>query len=250
VGHTAEVVHAKLARAELEAPDARLPADVKWLEQSRPVLEAPPAGVPEGSALWGEYVAYREGRLSELRRGAKAQGPLPWKGYERLRGLFARGLAFERAMVSLLRADALLPRAQRLWLKDFVDPRTETCVGVAKKGQPGVRFVDVLVIERQPPAGQPPRVESFSFKSRDLRLLDEEPLVTHMRADASQALRYYGETLDIRRPVLKYLGPEVQVQRVRLIYEGGSLAPKDPNMFQKARNRVEKEVKGVEVLVQ
>jgi len=212
VGHTAEVVHAKLVRAELEAPDARLPADVKWLEQNRPMLEAPPAGVPEGSALWGEYVVYREGRLSELRRGTKAHGPLPWKGYERLRGLFARGLAFERAMVPLLRADATLPQAQRLWLRDFVDPRIETSVGVAKEGQPGVRFADVLVIEQQPPLGRPPRVESFSFKSRNLRLLSEDAVAAQMKADATDALRYYGETLTIRRDSLKYLGPEVQIQ--------------------------------------
>ncbi|MBN1208978.1 MAG: hypothetical protein JXB05_29240 [Myxococcaceae bacterium] len=135
------------------------------------MLEALPPGVPESSALWREYVAYREGRLSELKAGERAKGPLRWEGYEWLRGRFARGLAFERSMVALLRADAALPRAQRLWLRDFVDPRIETCVGVAKEGQPGVRFADVLVIERQPPAGQPPRVESFSFKSRDLHIL-------------------------------------------------------------------------------
>jgi hypothetical protein len=194
-------------------------------------------------------VVYREGRLSELKAGKKAQGPLSWESYEWLRGRFARGLAFERAMVALLRADAALPRAQRLWLRDFVEPLVETSVGVAKEGQSGVRFVDVLAIEKQPPAGEPPRGESFSFKSRDLRLLGDA-LAEQMRADASEAIRYYGETLDIRRPVLKYLGPEVQVQRVRLIYEGGSLAPKDPNVFQKARNQVERQVKGVEVSVQ
>jgi hypothetical protein len=250
VGHTAEVVHAKLVRAELEAPSARLPTDVTWLEQNRPVLEAPSAGVPEGSVLWREYVAYREGRLSELKTGKKAEGPLPWEGYERLRGRFARGLAFERDMVALLRADAALPRAQRLWLRDFVDPRIETSVGVAEKGQPGVRFADVLVIERQPPAGQPPRVESFSFKSRDLSLLDEKALRAQMKADASEALGYYGETLNILRPSLKYLGPNVQARRVRLIYEGGKLRPKAESRLKEAVEKVERDVEGVEVLVQ
>ncbi|WP_224362179.1 hypothetical protein [Hyalangium versicolor] len=250
VGHTAEVVHARLARAELlEAPGARLPANVAWLEQNRPGLEAPPPGVPEGSALWHEYVAYREGRLSELKAGEKAKGPLRWEEYEQLRGLFARGLAFERIMVALLRADAALPQAQRLWLRDFVDPRIETCVGVAKEGQPGVRFADVLVIERQPPAGQPPRVETFSFKSRDLSLLKEGALTAQMTEDAREALGYYGETLNIRRPSLKYLGSEVQVRRVRLIYEGGELKPTDPALLKKAVPEVQREVKGVEVLV-
>jgi len=251
VGHTPEVVRARLARAELlEAPGERLPVDVAWLEQNRPVLEAPPPGVPEGSALWREYVAYRAGRLSELKAGEKANGPLQWEGYQRLRGWFARGMAFERIMVALLRADAALPRAQRFWLRDFVDPRIETCVGVAKEGQPGVRFADVLVIERQPPAGQPPRVESFSFKSRDLSLLEEKALTRQMTADASEALRYYGETLNIRRRVLKYLGPEVQIRRVRLIYEGGELKPTEIDVLKAAVEETRKAVPGVEVLVQ
>jgi hypothetical protein len=250
VGHTPEMVHAKLARAELlEAPSERLPVDVGWLEQNRPVLEAPPPGVPEGSALWREYVGYRDGRLSELKAGEKVNGPLRWDGYERLRGRFARGLAFERIMVALLRADAALPRAQRVWLRDFFDPRIETCVGVAKEGQPGVRFADVLVIERQPSAGQPPRVESFSFKSRDLSLLDENALTRQMTADASEALRYYGETLDVRRPVLKYLGSEVQVQRVRLIYEGGRLKPTKLRVEETAVEEARNAVPGVEILV-
>lgn len=123
-------------------------------------------------------------------------------------------------------------------------------MGVAKEGHPGVRFADVLVIEKQPSAGQPPRVESFSFKSRDLSLLKEGPLTTQMLADANEALAYYGETLNIRRRVLKYLSPEVQIQRVRLIYEGGELKPKQPEAFKSAVERVREEVKGVEVLVQ
>jgi hypothetical protein len=251
VGHTAEVVHAKLALAEVEAPGARLPTDVKWLEHDHPAVEAPPPGVPEGSALWGEYVAYREGRLSELKSGQKAAGPLRWEGYERLRGRFARGLAFERLMVALLRADAALPRAQRFWLRGFVEPLIEVYVGVAKEGQPGVRFVDVLVIEKQPPAGQPPRVESFSFKSRDFSsVLDASPLTARMRADASEALAYYGETLNIRRPSLKYLGSTVRISRVRLVYEGGVLKPRDPAVLKEAIGAVESKVNGVEVLVQ
>jgi hypothetical protein len=179
VGHTKEVLHAKLLGAEVEFAGARLPADVAGLEQQRPVLGAPPPGVPAGSVLWGEYLAYRENRLSELKTGQEAQGPLRWEGYAQLRGRFARGLAFERSMVALLRADAALPRAQRLWLRDFNEPRLETYVGVAKEGQPGVRFADVLVIEQQPAGGQQPRVETFSFKSRDLSLLDEKAVSAH-----------------------------------------------------------------------
>ncbi|WP_306818977.1 hypothetical protein [Archangium lipolyticum] len=47
--------------------------------------------------------------------------PLTWDGYEKMRGQFARGLAFERFMVSQLRADAALPRAMRRYLQDFTE---------------------------------------------------------------------------------------------------------------------------------
>lgn len=249
-GLTQEVLQSRLLRAELESTGPRLSTDVGSLKQLHPSREAPPPGVPKGSALWEEYVSYRERRLTQLEKGQKVEGPLRWEGYERMRGLFARGLAFERIMATLLRADAALPRAQRVWLQDFNEPRIETYVGVAKEGQPGVRYADMLVIEQRPPAGQPPRVESLSFKSRDLRLLDEEVLEAQMKADATAALKYYGETLNIRRPSLKYLGPKVQVRRVRLVYEGGAFMPESLDMLKNVVPIVQEQIRGVEVLVQ
>jgi len=212
-------------------------------------VASPPPGVPEGSPRWVEYVAYRERRLSELKQGQATAGPLRWESYEALRGWFARGLAFERSMVAQLRADAALPRAQRRWLKNFEQPLIELHVGVAKEGAAGIRFADVLVIEQRPPPGQPPRVESFSFKSRNISRLGENPLIAQVVADARDARSYYGETLDIRRPSLAYLGPGVRVQRVHLIYEGGQLKP-DRVIFEKALDAVREDVGGVEVLVQ
>ena len=49
-----------------------------------------------------------------------------------------------------------------------------------------------------------------------------------MIADAKEALRNYGETLDVRRESLRPLLPgaaTVRISRVRLIYEGGTLNP-------------------------
>jgi CBS-domain-containing membrane protein len=125
-------------------------------------------------------------------------------------------------------------------------------VGVWKP-KAGLRFADVLVIEQKPLPGQPPRVETFSFKSRDLSRLGDDALKAQMKADASEALGYYGETLDIRRPSLKQLvreGSEVPVQRVRLIYEGGKLKPEKVNVLKAAVEEAEHAVKGVEVLFQ
>jgi hypothetical protein len=252
VGLTAEVVEARLLRVEWESAGPRLSGNVAALEKQRPSLEAPPLEA-RGHPLWGEYVAYYEGRLAELRRGLEAKPPLAWAGYGRMRGLFARGLLFERGMLRVLRADAARPRAERLFLRDFELPLVEAYVGVNKPTS-GLRFADVLVIEqRTPPPGQPRRVETFSFKSRDFGLMELDDMKVQMTSDAREALRYYGETLDIRRPSLKHLFPEgqqVRVQRVRLIYEGGELMPKKPDWFEAAREVAQQAVRGVEVLSQ
>jgi hypothetical protein len=249
-GFSREALEAKWRQAELEAPGPRLPADVALLETQSPRLEAPPPGVHAASALWGEYVAYRQKRLGELRAGEKARGPLYWEAYELRRGQFTRGLVFESGMVARLKADAALPRAQRQWLGDFHQPRVEVHVGVTKAGAQCVRYVDVLVIEQLPLAGQPPRVETFSFKSRDFKLFDKALLKVQVTEDASAALRYYGGTLNIRRPALRLRDVEVRVQRVRLIYEGGRLLPEIPEILRPAVEKIETSVQGVEVSFQ
>ncbi|QRK13042.1 hypothetical protein JQX13_25260 [Archangium violaceum] len=248
-GLSREVVEAKLAHAELDSAGPRLSGNVAVLEKQRPSLDTP-LSEAQGHPLWNEYVSYWEDRLAELKQGKPVKPPLAWAGYEQMRGLFARGLAFERFMVSLLRADAALPRAQRRFLKDFDQPHLETNVGVMKSGVAEIRYADVLVIEEQPPSGQAPRVETFSFKSRDFRQLKSNALTAQMRVDAIEALRYYGGTLDIRRPSLNLRGSPVQVHRVRLIYEGGALQPRDPRVKETAMSRIKADVEGAEVLFQ
>jgi hypothetical protein len=169
-----------------------------------------------------------------------------------MRGWFARGLAFERLMVELLEADALRPRTERRFLGTFVKPQVLRCVGVWKP-ESGLRYVDVLVIEEGGPAGVPPRVETFSFKSRDLSGLKENALKAQMIEDAREALQKYGGTLDLRRDSLQRLfrgGSEVPVQRVRLFYEGDKLLPKNVENLKAAMREAESKVPGVEVLFQ
>ncbi|KFA91131.1 hypothetical protein Q664_24205 [Archangium violaceum Cb vi76] len=250
-GLTPEVVEAKWLRVELESSSPRLPGNVELLEKQRPVLEAPPPGA-QSNPRWSEYVTYYEKRLGEMRQGTAVKPPLAWAGYERMRGWFARGLAFERIMVEMLRIDAQRPRAERRFLGDFLQPRIETYVGV-RTLESGLRFADVLVIEESALAGTPPRVETFSFKSRDFSLLDEKAFTAQMIADAREALRYYGGTLDIRRPSLQLHlreGSKVPVPRLRLIYEGGSLKPKNAAESKRAVNKTENAVPGVEVSFQ
>jgi CBS-domain-containing membrane protein len=111
----------------------------------------------------------------------------------------------------------------------------------------------VLVIEEGELGGWPRRVESFSLKSRNLSGLKGSALDVQMIADAREALRKYGETLDVRRDSLQPLlreGREVPVQRVRLVYEGGTLLPKQMDELDAAVNAVKDEVPGVEVIFQ
>jgi hypothetical protein len=251
VGHTREVVEAKLAAVELEAMGPRLPADTRVLKQHRPALDTPP---PEarGNPRWREYVDYYERRMGEVEQGKASKGPLKWEGYERLRGWFARGLAFERDMVKLLREDAAKPRVERRFLGDFDRPRLETQVGV-RKPDSGLRYADVLVIEEGGLGGGPRRVETFSFKSRDLSGLGRDALTAQIIEDAREALSHYGERLDLRRNSLQRLfgvAGEVQVSKVRLIYEGGDLKPTNPNYLDAVVNETRKAVPGVEVLFQ
>ncbi|NNC08225.1 hypothetical protein HJC10_35970 [Corallococcus exiguus] len=243
-GLPAEVAEAKFKQLEAEFPGERLPMNVDELVRHRQSLrEAAPADVT-AQPLWADYVAYLETRAAEIKKGIAEKGPLKWAGYQLVRDRYARGLAFERRMIALLEADAALPRAQRRWLKDFDQPRIETHVGVAKAD---LRFADVLVIEEGPAAGPSPRVETFSFKSRDLSSLKERPLQSQLIEDAGEALRYYGETLSIRRPGLVR---NAQVQRVRVIYEGGRFKPQDLDALARSVRKAELEVAGVEVQFQ
>jgi len=125
-------------------------------------------------------------------------------------------------------------------------------VGVRKPGSE-LRFADVLVIEESGLSGGPPRIETFSFKSRDLSGLGENALKAQMKADAREALQKYGGTLDIRRNTLWPLlhgGSEVLVQRIRLVYEGGRFKPTHGGILKRALDATRQKVPEVEVLFQ
>ncbi|MFP2898989.1 hypothetical protein [Corallococcus sp. 4LFB] len=243
VGAT-ESARAKLFQAELESSGPRLPKDVKLLKERAPKLEEPPPGVEKGAPLWQEYVAYRKRRLREIQNGDVVKGPLKWAGYQWMRFFYARGMAFERTMIAILEADAALPRAQRRWLGDFEQPRIETHVGVSKVD---LRYADVLVIEERPPTGQSPRVETFSFKSRNLSILKKEDMEVQVSTDAINAMKYYGGSLKILRDGMRQ---QAIVKRVRLVYEGGELLPQKRKMFGDAVDAAQERIKGVEVLSQ
>lgn len=255
-----EVLDSRLLEAEHDTSGPRLSRNVAVLRKQLAALrEAPPAGAPS-QPLWAEYVHYGEERLAHLERGTKevegrpVEPPLQWDGYQRMRGLVTRGLRFEREMVTLLREDAALPRAQRRFLGEFVEPRVEAYVGVWKP-RTELRFADALVIEEGGTGAGPPRVETFSFKSRDLSRLNTSALKAQVMTDARMAWACYGESLDIRRPALKsFVQPrsKIPVPRVRLIYEGGALKPTQlgSKELKGVVDETRSETPGVEVLFQ
>ncbi|WP_395805709.1 hypothetical protein [Archangium minus] len=96
-------------------------------------------------------------------------------------------------------------------------------------------------------------METLSFKSRNFSELGVKELGAQMLEDARDALRNYGETLDIRRDSLQPLlreGSKVPVQRVRLIYERGELKPTNVVVLETAVSATKEKVPGVEVLFQ
>ena len=131
-------------------------------------------------------------------------------------------------MVKLLKEDAALPRSQRRFLGDFDKPRIQTYVGVRKPGT-GLRFADVLIIEEGEIARGRPRVETMSFKSRDFSGLKGDGLEAQIREDAREALRKYGETLDIRRDSLQPLLRE----GVRCPSSGSASSTRAANSYQR-----------------
>jgi|GEM_PF-3573354 len=242
---SAEALRAKFLQAENESTEGRWPRDAKYLKKVQPGLKYDaPDGTQPDSFMWGEYVKYRERRLGELLEGLPVRGPLKYFAYVRMRASYAQGLAFERKMVALLMEDAARPRAERRWLKDFDQPRIETHVGLAKAD---LRFADVLVIEEGPSAGPRPRVETFTFKSRDLSRMKLTELTAQLAADAHDALMYNGETLRIRHPGMEM---EAQVQRASLIYERSDQKPVAPAVWKEAAELVMGRLTGAELSLQ
>ncbi|HEX5749378.1 MAG TPA: hypothetical protein VFZ09_24330 [Archangium sp.] len=111
-------------------------------------------------------------------------------------------------------------------------------LGVWARDRPGARHGDLG-------AAVPGHDARGLQKSRDFSGMDYGAVRAQMIADARAALAYYGETLNIRRPGLE---GRVKVRRVRLIYEGGALKPRDERIMREALHATKATVPGVEVL--
>jgi len=212
-GYTPEVVEAKFALEESSVSDGRLPSNLKAVEKAKPVLERPPEGVSPLRLRWREYVAYYEKRHAEMVQ-AESSGtldsvkpPLKWTEYESLRDTYARGIRYQQARVTALLSDAIR-------LRGFRKPRIQQNSGVFKAD---LRYADALVIETDVRPGEVPRVETFSFKSRNFTAMNAKAVKAQLEAYALEAQKYYGGELDIRTPGLGMRGQPIRVAKVHLV---------------------------------
>jgi hypothetical protein len=222
-GVAREVLEAKLAQAEGIGAGPRFPRDVGALQKHRPAVAQPPLGVPAESSLWADYVAYWEGRFTELSRpplpSVEVKPPLTWDAYQQFRGDFARSLEYQRNVAAMLQSEAENASAPRRFLQSFRSPRVERNAGVRKPGSTTIRYADQLVIETDVPRGVAPRVETFSNKSRDWRKIPENHHQAQVAEDVREVLDSYGGMLDIRRPSLGLRDQPIAVTRVHLVYD-------------------------------
>jgi hypothetical protein len=143
----------------------------------------------------------------------------------------------------------------------FLEAELETA-GPRLSGEVAVLEKQLAALEKTPPPGATGHLLWSEYLDygrgrvadlrRGVRVKHGRPLEPPLKwegylADARAALAYYGETLDIRRPGLQ---GRVQVHRVRLIYEGGNLMPKDSKLMKRVVLETQKKVLGVEVLFQ
>jgi hypothetical protein len=211
---------------------SRLPAgtaqDIARLRNSQ-------IGKRPGDPLWNRYVDYFHRRYQQLVQQQAAgnitsPGPLGWPSYSDLQGPLARGTAFQASFTQQLGRDRS---------NDIV----QSNVGMTKGGDKQPRYVDQLVVDKtalaswapNQPRGPPPKIESYSDKSRvpeDYSSL--AAFLGQVARDATDACKYYGGKVNIRRK--NWCGPAagnpslfdqtLAVSNLFLIYDQKTLTSK------------------------
>lgn len=218
-------IQARLVEAEALETGARQTAVLKDLAKLRPLPESPPAGVTAGEALWRDYVTYWERRFSELSgpdaRTAGIRPPLTWENYRLFRTRFARAMKFQSDVSAMLQGEVELPQGKRQLLQEMASPQMSENVGLAREGSDARTYVDQLVVDEATLQNASPRVETFSTKQRDFTQMSDQSVRAQVEADAREALRKYGGTVEIRRQGHPLFERRVPVSRVHLVYDSG-----------------------------
>jgi hypothetical protein len=231
-------IQAGLVEAEALETGARQTAVLKDLARLRPLPERPPAGVTAGEALWRDYVTYWERRFSELSgvdaRAADIRPPLTWENYRLFRTRFERAMKFQSDVSAMLQGEVEMPQGKRQLLQEMERPQMSENVGLAREGSDARTYVDQLVVDETTLQSASPRVETFSTKHRDFTQMSDQSLRAQVEADAREALRKYGGTVEIRRQGHPLFERRVPVSRVHLVYDSGMI----PNLHDLGREMV------------
>jgi hypothetical protein len=238
VASEAEVLQARLLEAEAVAPGPRHPAALPQLARFRPSLAGPPAGTATSAPLWSDYVSYWETRYTTLagqRTGPPGQTalkpPLTWESYQAFRAHVQRGFAFQRQVSEAMQRELALPEPQRSLLRGMQQPLVMDNVGLAHPGTPSLTYADQFVVDAATlRPGATPRVHTFSNKSRNFSMMNDEQIQQQATADATEALSKYGNTLEVRRPGHPLFGKKTVVTRVHLVYDA-QMAVGEPQRF-------------------
>lgn len=220
-------IQTRLVETEALEIGARQTAVLEDLGRLRPLPERPPAGVTAGEALWRDYVTYWERRFSELSavdaQVAGIRPPLTWESYQLFRTRFARAMKFQSDVSAMLQGEVERPHGKRQLLQGMEKPQMDENVGLAHAGSDARTFVDQLVLDEATLQSASPRVETFSTKQRDFRQMSDQNLRAQVEADAREALRKYGGTVEIRRQGHPLFERRVPVSRVHLVYDSGMI---------------------------
>lgn len=223
-------IQARLVEAEAVETGARQTPVLKELSKLRPSPERPPVGVDAGEPLWRDYANYWDRRFVELSAPeARTAGPLPpltWEGYRSFRSRFARAMKFQSDVSAMLQEQVETPAGQRQLLREMKQPRIDENVGLAPEGSDARTFADQLAVDEATLASKNPRVEAFSTKQRDFTRVSDKELKRQVEADAREALRKYGGSVEVRRPGHPLFERRVSVTRVHVVYDEG-LVPQD-----------------------
>jgi hypothetical protein len=224
-------MRARLVETEALETGARQTAVLKDLARLRPLPERPPSGVTAGEALWRDYVTYWERRFSELSapdaRATSIRPPLTWEGYRLFRTRFARAMKFQSDVSAMLQAEVEKPRGKRQLLHEMARPQMDENVGLAHEGSDARTYADQLVVDEATLESDAPRVETFSTKQRDFTAMSERGFQTQVEADAREALRKYGGTVEVRRQGHPLFERRVAVTQIHVVYDE-SMVPQVP----------------------
>lgn len=223
----ASALESRLLELEAESPGKREAFSAEELRSGKLAPRSQPSEMSaEDSLRWGEFEAYRQRRLQEVRAqklggtsSLSVKPPLRWEAYRDLRHHFQSCYEFESRVGGILLQELEQPAGSRRLLTGSRQPLLARHVGTTKVGQEGVRYPDYLTVDEATlKEGDVPRVETVSVKMRNFANRSEKEVRLQVEEDLREAVNQYGGRLEVRRPGHPLFGRTAPVSKVHLVY--------------------------------